>query len=159
MRLVAELGELGVVGAVDRGNGLGAELEGSGLGAKSARDYNTLVSTYLALVVGLALGLPLLLEAVDDVLVAPSNLVRDTLEGAELPAGLETEDTESGGDDHLLDLVLGRGDTLEESEAGQGGGTAGCLVRDHSTDGLVEDPRGSAVVEGTGLLGVDQVAL
>lgn len=31
MSLVAELGELGVVGAVDRGNGLGAKLKGSSL--------------------------------------------------------------------------------------------------------------------------------
>lgn len=109
--------------------------------------------------VGLALGLPLLLETVNNVLVSPSDLVRDTLEGAELPAGLEAEDTEGGGNDHLLDLVLGGGNALEESEAGQGGGTTGSLVGDHSADSLVEDPRRSAVVEGTGLLGVDQVAL
>jgi hypothetical protein len=158
-RLVAELGELGVVGGGDRSDGLGAKLEGGGL--CSCQLYRCIMShgAYLALVVGLALGLPLLLEPVDDVLVSPSNLVRDTLEGAELPAGLEAEDTESGGDNHLLDLVLCGGHTLEKGETGQGGGTTRCLVGNHAADGLVEDTRRSAVVERTALLGVDKVAL
>lgn len=110
--------------------------------------------TDLALVVSLALGLPLLLQLVDDVLVTPTDLVRQPLQGAVLPAGLESEDTESGGNNHLLDLVLGGGNTLEQSETGQSGGTSRRLVGNHSSDGLVEDPRGSSEVEGTGLLGV-----
>jgi len=105
-------------------------------------------------VVSLALGLPLLLQLVDDVLVTPTDLVGQPLQGAVLPAGLESEDSESGGDDHLLDLVLSGGDTLEQGETGQGGGTSGRLVGNHSSDGLVEDPRGSSEVERTGLPGV-----
>ena len=110
--------------------------------------------TNLALVVSLALGLPLLLQLVDDVLVTPTDLVRQPLQGTVLPAGLESENSESGGDDHLLDLVLSGGDTLEQGETGQGGGTSGRLVGNHSSDGLVEDPRGSSEVERTGLPGV-----
>lgn len=139
--LVAELGESLVLG--NRGEGLGADL----------------ASSLLALEVGLALDLPLLLETVDNVLVAPSDLVRDALEGGVLAAGLQAEDTEGGGDDDLLDLVLGRGDTLVELKAAEGGGTTRGLVGDHTADSLVEDARRSTVVEGTGLLGVDNVTL
>ena len=139
--LVAELGESLVLG--NRGEGLGADL----------------ASSLLALEVGLALDLPLLLEAVDNVLAAPSDLVRDALEGGVLAAGLQAEDTEGGGDDDLLDLVLGGGNTLVELKAAEGGGTARGLVGDHTADGLVEDARRSTVVEGTGLLGVDNVTL
>ena len=143
MRLVSVSGKLVGGTEVDRRSSLFSELEGGDL----------------ALVVSLALGLPLLLQLVDDVLVTPTDLVRQPLQGAVLPAGLESEDTESGGNNHLLDLVLGGGDTLEQSETGQSGGTSRRLVGNHSSDGLVEDPRGSSEVEGTGLLGVDQMLL
>lgn len=73
----------------------------------------------------------------------------ETTDGAVLAAGLETEDTQGLGNDHLLLLVVGRGDTLEDLEALQGGGTTGSLVGDHATDGLVEDARGGTEVEGT----------
>jgi hypothetical protein len=86
--------------------------------------------THLPLVVSLSLDLSLLLESVDDISVSPSDLVRDTLEGAELASWLETENTESGGNDHLLDLVLGGGDTLVEVKTEEGSGTTGGLVRD-----------------------------
>lgn len=140
---MTESGELGVSGVRDGSGGLSSELEGGGL----------------SLVVGLALSLSLLLQSVDDVLVTPSDLVRDSLEGAELSSGLETQYTKSGGDDHLLELVLGGGDTLEERESGEGGGTSGRLVGNHSSDGLVQDLGRSSVVERTGLLRVDNVPL
>ena len=70
-------------------------------------------------------------------------------DGAELAAGLQAQDAQSLGDDHLLLLVVGGRDTLEDLEALHGGGTAGGLVGDHATDGLVEDAGGSAEVEGT----------
>jgi hypothetical protein len=108
------------------------------------------------------------------------------LDGAELASRLEAEDTEGGGDDHLLLAVVRGRHTLKELEALQGSGSTGglpCakksappsdlvprsfhrgtssethLVGNHSTDSLVEDPRGSTVMEGTGLLGVDQMPL
>jgi hypothetical protein len=75
--------------------------------------------------------------------------VAQTANGAVLAAGLETEDAESLGDDHLLLLVVGGRDTLEDLEALKGGGTAGSLVGNHAADGLVEDAGGGAEVEGT----------
>ena len=114
-------------------------------------------------------------------------MVASHLQGAELASGLEAEDTESLGDNHLLLAVVGRGDTLEDLEALESGGSARglfaaanafrfrllasrtpvrdiegretYLVGDHTTDGLVEDAGRSAEVERTRLLGVDQVTL
>lgn len=145
-RLVTVRGKLGVdVLELVGGGGLGG---GALLGSGD-----------LALVVSLLLDLALGLELVDGLHVVPADLVRDALDGGELAAGLEAEDAESGGDDHQLLAVVGRGDTLVDLQALQSGGTTGGLVGKHASDGLVEDARGSTVVEGTGLLGVDQVAL
>lgn len=72
-----------------------------------------------------------------------------TADGAVLATGLQSQDTESLGNNHLLLLVVGGRDTLEDLEALQSSGTAGGLVRNHTTDGLVEDSGGGAEVEGT----------
>lgn len=85
----------------------------------------------------------------NNILVLPANLVAQTTDGAVLAAGLQTQDTQSLGNNHLLLLVVGRGDTLEDLQALESSGTAGSLVGDHATDGLVEDTRGGAEVEGT----------
>lgn len=85
----------------------------------------------------------------NNILVLPANLVAQTADSAVLAAGLQPQNAESLGNHHLLDLVVGRGDTLEDLEALKGGGTAGGLVGDHAADGLVEDTRGSTEVEGT----------
>lgn len=50
---------------------------------------------------------------------------------------------------HSLLFVVGRWDTLKDLETLQCGGTAGSLVRDHTTDGLVEYPGWGAKMEGT----------
>ncbi|KAI6771083.1 hypothetical protein HG531_009938 [Fusarium graminearum] len=97
----------------------------------------------LALVVGGTLGLSSLLQTVK------TNLVGQTTDSAELAAGLESENAESLGNDDLLGLVVGRGDTLEDLKALESSGTTGSLVGDHATDGLVEDSGRSAEVEGT----------
>jgi hypothetical protein len=75
--------------------------------------------------------------------------VGQTTDSAELAAGLKTENTESLGNDDLLGLVVGRGNTLEDLKALESGGTTGSLVGDHATDGLVEDSGRSTEVEGT----------
>lgn len=85
----------------------------------------------------------------NNILVLPANLVAQTADGAVLAPGLQPQDAESLGNDHLLDLVVGGRDTLEDLEALKGGGATGGLVRNHTADGLVEDTRGSAEVEGT----------
>jgi hypothetical protein len=111
-------------------------------------------SDLLALVVSGALSLSSLLQSSNDVLVLPANLVGQTTDSAELAAGLKTENTESLGNDDLLGLVVGRGDTLEDLKALESGGTTGSLVGDHATDGLVEDSGRSTEVEGTTAGGV-----
>jgi hypothetical protein len=85
----------------------------------------------------------------NNILVLPADLVAETADGAVLAAGLQPQDAEGLGDNHLLLGVVGRGDALEDLEALKGGGTAGGLVGNHAADGLVEDPRGGAEVEGT----------
>lgn len=73
---------------------------------------------------------------------------------AVLAAGLQSQDAQGLGNDHLLLLVVRGRDTLEDLKALKGGGTTGSLVRDHTADGLVEDARGGAEVEGTTASGV-----
>lgn len=84
----------------------------------------------------------------DNILVLPANLVAQTADGAVFAAGLQAQDTQSLGNDHLLLLVVWGRDTLEDLEALESGGTAGGLVGDHTADSLVEDARGGAEVEG-----------
>merc|ERR1712013_579083 len=113
----------------------------------------------LALVEGSCFCDSLLLKAVDDVLVAPSDLVREALDGAVLASRLEAEDAEGVGDDHLLLLVVrGRG-TLEELDALDRRGSSCGLVRQHTPDGAEENLGWGAEVEGSGLLWVHKVAL
>ena len=55
------------------------------------------------------------------------------------PAGLQPEDLEGRGDDHLLLLVIRRGDSLECLQALQGVLSSLGLVRSHATDSSPED--------------------
>lgn len=111
-------------------------------------------SNLLALVVGGTLGLSPLLQASNNILVLPANLVAQTADSAVLAAGLQAKDAQSLGNNHLLLGVVGRGNTLEDLEALHGGSTAGGLVGHHATDCLVEDSRGGAEVEGSTTGGV-----
>lgn len=83
----------------------------------------------------------------NNILVLPADLVAQTANSAVLAAGLQTQNTQSLGNDHLLLLVVWGRDTLEDLKALQGGGTTGSLVGDHAADGLVEDAGWSAEVE------------
>lgn len=106
---------------------------------------------------GLRLDLALLLQPVNDILVAPANLVRQALHGAVLATGLEPEHPESVRNNHLLLAVVGRGDTLEQLQALESGGASCRLVGDHAADGAVEDLGRGAEVEGTVLFRVHEV--
>lgn len=52
---------------------------------------------------------------------------------------LQSQHSQSLGNDNALDFVVWRWDTLENLKSLHGGGTTGGLVRNHTTDGLVED--------------------
>ena len=125
---------------------------------------------------GLSLNLPLLLQTVNNVLVAPANLVGQTLQNrsvcwlvyrayqnathlhsAVLPARLQPQYPESLRDDHALLAIVGRRNTLKQLEALKSSRTAGSLVGDHSADGPVENLGGCAVMERTRLFRVDNV--
>ena len=125
---------------------------------------------------GLRLDLPLLLEAVDDILVTPADLVGEALisrlilremcrktethlDRAELASWLQPQHPQRLRNHHLLLAVVRRGHALEELQALEGGGAAGGLVGDHAADGAVEDLGRRAEVEGAGLFGVHNVAL
>jgi len=136
--LLVDLSQLGGLGS----GGLGTDV-GNGL---------------LALVESLGLDLALLLEVGNNIVVLPADLVRDTLDGAVLAAGLELEDAKGRGDDHALHAIVRWGDTLKELDAVQGSGSTGSLVGDHTTDSTVEDAGGSAEMEGT-TSGVDDATL
>ena len=81
------------------------------------------------------------------------------LDRAELAAGLESQDSESLRNHHLLLSVVRGRDTLKELDALEGSSTTGSLVGHHSTDGSVEDPAWCTEVEGTALLWVYEMAL
>ena len=63
--------------------------------------------------------------------------------------GLKAKDTEGLWNHHFLDSVIWWRDALENFESVQGSGAASSLVRNHAANGLVQDPGGSAEVEGT----------
>lgn len=90
-------------------------VQGSNSGTSRLESRGTLLNVGdPSLLVSLSLDLPLLLELVNDTLVVPSDLVRDSLEGSVLSAGLQSQDSESGGDDHLLLSVVWGRHTLVE---------------------------------------------
>ena len=68
-------------------------------------------------------------------------------DSAVLAAGLESEDAEGLGHDHLLHFVVRGRDALEDLKSLESGSAAGCLVGNHATDGLVKDTGRGAEVE------------
>jgi hypothetical protein len=113
---------------------------------------------------GLRPDLPLLLEAVNNILVAPADFVREALRLDEkhrllsdyqsahlhctvLPPRLQSEDPQSFWYYHSLLPVIRRGDAFEKLQAFKGGRTAGGLVGHHASDGTKENFGRCAVVE------------
>jgi len=107
----------------------------------------------------LGLDLSLLLKTVNHVLVSPTDLVRQSLDGAVFTAGLQSQNPQGFRNNHALLPVVRRRNTLEELELGEGSGTTGGLVGSHATDRLEEDTRRCPVMEGTGLFRVHNVTL
>jgi len=112
----------------------------------------------LARMEGLSLHLPLLLQAIHNILVAPANFVRETLDCAVLPARLQSQHPQSLRHDHPLLTVVGWRNTLEQFQALESRSTTSGLVRNHAPNSAEKNLGGCTVVKGTGLLGVDDMA-
>jgi hypothetical protein len=84
----------------------------------------------------------------NNILVLPANLVAQPADGAVLATGLQSQDTQSLGDDHLLLLVVRGRDSLEDLQSLKSSSSTGGLVRDHAADSLVEDSGRGAEMEG-----------
>jgi len=112
----------------------------------------------LALMEGPRPDLPLLLEAVNYILVTPANFVREALHCTVLPPWLQSEDPQSFRYYHSLLPIIRRGDTFEKFQAFKGGRTAGGLVGHHASDGTEQNFGGSAMVEWARFFGVDNMA-
>jgi len=103
----------------------------------------------LAFMEGLRPNLPLLLEAVNNILIAPANFVREALYCTVLPPRLQSEDPQSLWYHHSLLPIVGRRDALEELQTFEGGSTAGGLVGHHAPDGTEQNFGRCAVMERT----------
>jgi hypothetical protein len=124
---------------------LGGNLIGDGLGSLDAE----LGEGLLSLVESGRSDLSLVLKLGNDSLVLPSDLVGKTAQNGVLAVGGKTKNAKSLRNDDSLDLVVRRGDTLENLQVGKSGGTTGSLVGKHTTDGSPENLAGGAEVEGT----------
>jgi len=107
---------------------------------------------------GSRLDLPLLLQAIHNILVTPTNLMRQTLYCAVLATGLQSQNSQGLGHNHSLLAIIGRGDTLEQFETLKSCRAASSLVRNHAADGPVQNLGGCAVVKGARFLRVHNVA-
>lgn len=110
---------------------------------------NLSVKSLLLGVVGLRLDLTSLLESGNNVLVLPANFVTQSTDGGVLSTRLQSENSESLGNDNTLETVVRGGNTLEDLQSLKSGLTTSSLVGDHTTDGLVQDAGRSTEVEGT----------
>lgn len=130
----------------------------------------------------LCLDLSLLLKAVNNVLVTPTDFMGKTLvmksakfrrrifhtktiggrpylNSAVLAARLQPQHAKRIRNDHLLLTVVWRRNTLEELETLYRGCATSSLVGQHATHGLEEDAGWRTVMERPRLFGVDDVAL
>ena len=87
------------------------------------------------------------------------SIVSPYLDGAIFPAGFQSQHPEGLGNDHPLLAVVGWRNTLKELQPLERGGTPGGFVGYHAANGTEKNFRRSAVVEGTRLLRVNNVAL
>jgi len=112
----------------------------------------------LLLVIDGSFDLALSFQCGDDVLVLPSNLMREPAEDAKLAVRLKSEDAKSGGNDVPLPLVVRGRNSLVGAVTLHRVLAASQLVRQHTADGAVKDSRGGPVMERASF-GVDQTPL
>jgi len=120
-----------------------------GLGGFSAE----LSESLLAGIEGGSADFTLLFKLVNNSGVLPADLRAKSGEESKLAPRVELEDTEGGGDDNALNLVIGGRNSFKDLQVSQGSGTTGGLVRQHSADGSPENAGGVLEVNRT-LLGV-----
>ena len=113
-----------------------------GLGADLSEGLDTLVVSGSA-------GAALVLKLVDNVGVLPSDFGGETAENAVSAIGTKTKSAKGVGDDEALNLIEGRGDSLEDLETRESSLSLGGLVGQHTADDAIEDLGGRAEMEGT----------
>ena len=113
----------------------------------------------------LSLNLSLFFEAINDVLVSPTNLMRETLvllwthcshkstcptylHRAVFASRLQPQHSQRFRHNHSLFLVIWWRHTFKEFKSLKSSCTSGTLVGSHTPNGAVEDFRGSTVMEG-----------
>jgi len=89
------------------------------------------------------LGLSLFFTGGDDVVASPSGHLGEVSHSAEVSARLHSQDLEGIGDDDALFAVVGAWHTIEDLQLGEGEGTTGRLVGEHSSEGSPEHSGGS----------------
>merc|ERR1719401_1799576 len=101
---------------------------------------------FLLLVECITLDLALILQALDEVIVFPSVLMREIAKPAELALGPQAKDLQSLRDNHSLLPVVRVRDAFEGLELVQSCCPSCCLVGDHASDGTPKDLGRSAVM-------------
>jgi hypothetical protein len=90
-------------------------------------------------------------ELLNELLALPTGVLGHITEDAESSLGLQFQRLEGLRDDHLLLPVIGRWDTVVNSESLESSLTSGSLVGEHTTDSSPENHRRSGVVKRTPL--------
>jgi len=124
----------------------------------------------------LSFNLPLLFKTIHNILVTPTNFMRETLwlflwvligtlkqfsthlYCAILASRLQPQYPQRIRYYHTLLLIVWWRHPFEKFEAFEGCGTPGCLVWDHTPDGPVKNLGRCAVMEGTRLFGINNMA-
>lgn len=98
----------------------------------------------------------LFLETLDDASLGPAGECSELAKRAEASVRLESERFEGIWHHHALLLIVGEGDSVEDLESAEGGGSTGLLVGQHAAGALPENARrGSPVLGTTARVGVD----
>jgi len=134
-----------------------------------------MVATYLALVEGLCFDLSLFFEAINNVLVPPTNFMREALRifntnvpqnphttylhRAVLASRFQPQHSQRLRNNHSLLLVIRRWDTFKEFQSFESGSTPSTLMRGHTPNRSIENFGGGTMMEGARFFGVYNVAL
>ena len=88
----------------------------------------------------------LVLELLDEVLLAPSDLAGKVTQLAELSEAAQLDSSQGIGNDLSLFGVVGSGDSFEDFQSAESSGTDGLLVGQHASDGSPEHSGGGSIM-------------